>query len=123
MGRHGIRAGAAATAAATLCALSAGTSAGAGVLMPIPIGGPSNASYGGTYTVTGSTGTLFGKHFAGEVVLRGSWNGGRWMTLVRRRTGTAGDYRLTIALRRRGTLRLRLLLPHGALATKTLHVT
>lgn len=114
---------AAATAGAALCALASAGGAGAVASMPIPIGGPSAAAYGATYTLTGNTGTFNGRHFAGEVVLRGSWNGAMWATLARRRTDANGDYRMSIVLRRRGTLRLRLLLPHGELATKTLRVS
>lgn len=124
VGRRRIRLTVAAAAGATLCAVaSAPLAAAAGPPPPILIGGPSLAAFGSTYTLTGESGTLDGRHFTGTVVVRGSWNGGRWTTLARRHTDALGEYRLTIVLNRHGTLRLRVLMPHGELATKTLHVS
>ena len=88
----------------------------------VPIRGPATASYGSRYTVRGRTGTVNGVHFAGSVVLRGRWNGGAWLTLARTRTDSHGTYSITIHLLRRGRLQLRLLIPGGGVATKTLRV-
>ena len=59
----------------------------------------------------------------GPVVLRGRWNQGPWLELVRTRTDAAGNFRVTIKLHRRGLLDLRLQLPDGFVGTKTLRVS
>lgn len=123
VGRRRIRLTVAAAVGAALCAAASAPLAAAGSPPPILIGGPSLAVFGSTYTLTGQSGTLDGRHFTGPVVVRGSWNGGRWTTLARRHTDALGEYRVTIVLDRHGTLRLRVLMPHGELATKTLHVS
>jgi hypothetical protein len=88
----------------------------------VPIRGPATASYGSRYTMRGRTGTVNGVHFTGSVVLRGRWNRGAWLTLARTRTDSHGTYSITIHLLRRGRLQLRLLIPGGVVATKTLRV-
>jgi hypothetical protein len=121
VGRRTHRAAAAATAVAAGALVAATATAAASA--PIVIRGPSAATYGSTYTVSGRTGTLNGRHRTGTVVLRGRWDDGTWFVLAHRRTDARGDYKLTIVLRRRGTLRLRLTLPGADTATKTLHVS
>jgi len=114
---------AAATALASVGVLAAASSAGArSAGMPLPIAGPSHATVGARYTLSGRTGTIGGRHILGTVVLRGRWDGGGWLTLARQRTDAQGRYRLAIVLRRRGTLALRLLIPGGAVATATIRV-
>jgi hypothetical protein len=68
---------------------------------------------GSTYTVTGQTATLGvgARRATGRVALAGRWDGGRFQLLAHTTTAADGRYRLTIHLRRRGTLELRLTTP------------
>ena len=88
----------------------------------LPIPGASLLEAGSTFTIAGHTASRNHVRLTGRVVLRARWNRGPWITLVRTRTGAEGAYRLTITLRRRGVLHLRLLLPGHDVATKTLRV-
>jgi hypothetical protein len=85
--------------------------------------GPSTASYRSTYRLTGRTGTVNATRVTGTVVLRGTWDGGRWITLVTSATDRTGRYSMAFRLRQRGSLRLRLSTPDGFVATGTLRVT
>lgn len=89
----------------------------------VPIAGPATASAGSRYTLSGRTGTENDVQLTGAVVLRGRWNHGAWLTLARTRTDSRGAYKITIHLQRRGRLDLRLLVPGGVVATKTVRVT
>jgi hypothetical protein len=59
----------------------------------------------------------------GTVVLRGSWDGGRWTPLVKTVTDRAGRYSMKFRLQRRGSLRLRLSTPDGFVSTGAVRVT
>ena len=88
-----------------------------------PLGGDNVATDPSTYTLRGRTASTDGLHVPGQVVLRGLWNQGAWLVLVRTRTDAAGNFRVTIKLHRRGLLERRLQLPDGYVATKTLRVS
>jgi hypothetical protein len=88
-----------------------------------PLGGSNVATDPSTYTLRGRTASTDGLHVPGPVVLRGRWNQGPWLELVRSRTDAAGNFRVTIKLHRRGLLDLRLQLPDGFVGTKTLRVS
>lgn len=78
-------------------------------------GGLSNRTVpvGATYTIMGQTGTLgVGVQRAtGHVTLSGRWDAERSQVIAHTTTSADGRYRLTIHLRRRGTLGLRLATP------------
>ena len=81
-------------------------------------------SLGSTYTITGQTGTLQGgaSRATGRVNLNGRWDGGRWQLLAHTTTAVDGRYRVTIHLRRRGKLELRLTTPDRRVARVVLTV-
>jgi hypothetical protein len=85
--------------------------------------GPSTASYGSTYTLKGRTGTVNLARVTGPVVLRGSFDRGPWIALSKTATDREGRFSMTIRLRHRGSLRLRLSTPDGFIATGTLLVS
>lgn len=87
-----------------------------------PLDGPNVATDPSTYTLRGRTASTDGLHVPGQVVLRGRWNQGAWLVLVRTQTDAAGNFRVTVKLHRRGVLELRLQLPDGFVGTKTLRV-
>jgi hypothetical protein len=73
-----------------------------------------SVSIGGTFTVSGRTGSAFGTGPAtGAVVVSGRWNAGPWRVVASTRTDSKGRYRITIKLSRRGTLHLRVSPPDG----------
>lgn len=104
------------------CSLTVGPSpAGAG-----SPGGLSDKTItlGSSYTIAGQTGAprAGAPRSTGSVTLSGSWNGGPAHMLVRTSTTSAGRYRLTIHVRRRGTLELRLTTPDHRLTRVALTV-
>jgi hypothetical protein len=68
---------------------------------------------GSTYTITGQTAPLGAgvRRATGRVALSGRWDGGSSQLIARTTTSADGRYRLTIHLRRRGKLELRLTTP------------
>ena len=85
--------------------------------------GPSEANYRSTYTLRGRTGTVNRARATGTVVLSGSWDRGDWIALSKTSTDREGRFSITISLRHRGSLRVRLSTPDGFVATGTLRVT
>jgi hypothetical protein len=85
--------------------------------------GPTTASHGSSYTLSGRTGTVNLARVTGTVVLRGSLDRGRWIALSQTSTDRRGRFSMTIRLRHRGSLRLRLSTPDGYVATGTLLVS
>jgi hypothetical protein len=85
---------------------------GVGVSVAGVPGGLSNrtVSVGSTYTILGQTGTLRpgAVRATGPVTLSGRWDGGRSQVLAQTSTAADGHFRLSITLRRRGLLELRL---------------
>jgi hypothetical protein len=80
-------------------------------------------SIGGTFTVSGRTGSVPGSGPArGAVVMSGRWGGGPWRVVASARTDASGRYRLSIKVHRRGTLRLRVSPPDGVDHSFVLHV-
>jgi hypothetical protein len=98
-------------------------SSGFGIDRTTRLRGPSTASYGSTYMLTGRTGTVNRARVTGTVVLRGSLDRSRWTALSKTSTDREGRFAMTISLRHRGSLRLRLLTPDGFVAIGTLRVT
>jgi hypothetical protein len=94
-----------------------------GIDRTLRLRGPSTASYGSTYTLKGRTGTVNLARVTGMVVLRGSLDRGRWISLSQTSTDREGRFSMTIRLRHRGSLRLRLSTPDGFVATGTLLVS
>jgi hypothetical protein len=85
-------------------------------LAGVALGAPSvmTTSIGGTFTVSGRTGSAPGAGPAtGAVVMSGRWNGGAWRVVASAHTNARGRYRLTITVHRRGTLHLRVTPPDG----------
>jgi large exoprotein involved in heme utilization and adhesion len=69
---------------------------------------------GGTFTVSGRTGSPTGaRRSTGRVVMSGRWNGGAWRVVASSHTNARGRYRLSITVHRRGTLHLRVTPPDG----------
>lgn len=87
------------------------------------LGGATTAKVGSTYTLTGRTGTVGVARVTGTVVLRGRWNSGSWNVLARTTTDRAGGFSITIHVRQRGSLQLRLSTPDRYVATGTLTVS
>ncbi len=108
--------------AVAVCALTVGLGA-AGAQPP---GGlrDKTVSLGSTYTITGQTGTVRAgaPRATGRVTLNGRWDGGRLRLLAQTTTAVEGRYRLTIHLRRRGKLELRLTTPDHRVARVVLTV-
>jgi hypothetical protein len=98
-------------------------SSGFGIDGPTRLRGPSTASRGSIYRLKGQTGTVNLARVTGMVVLRGSLDRGRWIALSKTSTDREGRFSMTIHLRHRGSLRLRLSTPDGFVATGTLRVT
>lgn len=79
---------------------------------------------GGTFTVTGLTGSVEGKTRAvGIVVVRKSWGGSKFVYYTKARTDSHGRYRIAITPRRRGLLRLRIVPPDKHVVSYVLQVT
>jgi hypothetical protein len=89
----------------------------------LPLGGPSVARRGGTYSFGGETGGVGGLRLAGAVVARGRWNGSEWRVLARTTADDRGRYSITVFLDRAGVLDLRISTPDGFVGTKTIRVT
>lgn len=80
-------------------------------------------SLGGTFIVSGRTGSAPGKGPAtGAVVMSGRWNAGPWLVVASTSTDSRGRYRLSIKLHRRGILHLRVTPPDGDDHLFVLHV-
>jgi hypothetical protein len=86
------------------------------------LGGPTTASYGRAYTLTGRTGDTMTMHAPAAIVMRGRWGRGAWRVLSKTSSDAAGRYRISIVLNRRGRLDLRLATPDGYTGAKTLTV-
>jgi hypothetical protein len=79
---------------------------------------------GGTFTVTGQTGSAPGKARAvGIVVVRKSWDGSTFADFTKARTDAQGRYRVVITPKRRGLLRLRIVPPDKHVVSFVLQVT
>jgi hypothetical protein len=79
---------------------------------------------GGTFTVTGQTGSAPGKARAvGIVVVRKSWDGSTFADFTKARTDAHGRYRVVITPKRRGLLRLRIVPPDKHVVSFVLQVT
>lgn len=89
-------------------------------------GGLSNrtVAVGATYTIVGQTGTAHpgSVRATGTVTLSGRWDGARSQVLAQTSTAADGRFRLTISLRRRGKLELRLSTPDHRVEHVTLTV-
>jgi hypothetical protein len=97
----------------TLAALAA-TLAFAGAALASGAPTTKSVRIGGTFTVSGRTGSAFGAGPAtGAVVMSGRWNVGPWHVIASSHTDFGGRYRITIKLSRRGTLHLRVSPPDG----------
>jgi hypothetical protein len=106
--------------------IASALTAGAAVAVAAAPGGLSNrtVSVGSTYTITGQTGTLRAAlpPATGPVTLTGRWDAGSRQVLAKTATTADGRYRLTISLRRRGSLDLRLATPDHQVAHVVLTV-
>lgn len=95
--------------------------AGAAVAAGAPV--TKTTSVGGTFTVSGRTGSAPGAGPAtGRVVMSGHWDDGPWRVVASARTDAGGRYRLSIKLHRRGILHLRVTPPDGDDHLFVLHV-
>jgi hypothetical protein len=95
------------------------------VAAPVAFGASAaqRVSLGGTFTVSGQTGSAPGAGPArGRVVMSGRWDAGQWRVLTSSRTDSRGRYRITIKLHRRGILHLRVTPPDGDDHLFVLHV-
>jgi hypothetical protein len=73
-----------------------------------------SVSIGGTFTVSGRTGSAAGAGpSTGAVIMSGRWDAGPWHVIASSRTDSRGHYRITIKLHRRGILHLRVSPPDG----------
>ena len=84
--------------------------------VPVALGAPAprTIAVGGTFTVSGLTGSPAGAgRSTGPVVMSGRWNAGPWRVVASARTDSKGRYRITIKLHRRGTLHLLITPPDG----------
>ena len=79
---------------------------------------------GGTFTVTGRTGSAPGKttRAVGKVVVSGRWGAGPWRVITTTTTDSAGNYRLAIKPHHRGDLTLRIAPPDHHPRRYVLHV-
>jgi hypothetical protein len=101
--------------AATLAFAGVSAAQGAQKVRSVPVGG--------TFTVSGRTGSAAGAGPAtGAVVMSGRWNVGPWRVLASSHTDFRGRYRLSIKLHRRGILHLRVTPPDGDDHLFVLHV-
>ena len=101
--------------ATTLAFAGTALADGAPAARPVPVGG--------TFTVSGRTGSVAGSGRAtGAVVMSGRWNSGPWRVVASARTDSRGRYRLSIKLHRRGILHLRVTPPDGDDHVFVLHV-
>ena len=79
---------------------------------------------GGTFTVTGRTGSAKGKstRAVGKVVVSGRWGNARWHVLTTTMTDRAGNYEFRLKPRRRGNLTVRVVPPDHRPQHYALHV-
>lgn len=79
---------------------------------------------GSTFTITGQTGSMHGKHVRalGKVIVSGRWGTDRWHVLVVVKTDRAGNYQLSIRPQHRGNLTLRITPPDHHPQRYLLHV-
>lgn len=95
------------------------------VAVPVAFGAPGaqRVSLGGTFTVSGQTGSVSGaRRSTGRVVMSGRWDAGPWRVVASARTDSKGRYRIAIKLHRRGILHLRITPPDGDDHLFVLHV-
>lgn len=95
------------------------------IAAPVALGASADqrVSLGGTFSVFGHTGSAAGAGPAtGRVVMSGRWDTGPWRVVASARTDSRGRYRLSIKLRRRGILHLRITPPDGDDHLFVLHV-
>jgi hypothetical protein len=79
---------------------------------------------GSTFTVTGRTGSVKGKHdrAVGKVVVSGRWGNGSWYLLTTTRTDQAGNYAFKLRPHRRGDLTILIEPPDQHARHYLLHV-
>jgi hypothetical protein len=79
---------------------------------------------GATFTVTGRTGSVNGKHdrALGKVVVSGRWGTGSWHVLTTTRTDQAGNYAFRVKPHRRGDLTILIEPPDHHARHYVLHV-
>ena len=79
---------------------------------------------GSTFTVTGRTGSVKGKHdrAVGKVVVSGRWGNGSWHVLTTTRTDQAGNYVFRLRPHRRGDLTILIEPPDHHARHYMLHV-
>ena len=82
------------------------------------IAGPDHALVGSVLALHGA----LQPSYVGAVSVDGRWSGGFWTALASTQA-TNGHYELRVNLDRRGVIDLRLNLPYGQVATKTITVT
>jgi hypothetical protein len=114
--RRGFKLGVVATAAVTAVMAFMAVAASATTVQRVPVGG--------TFTVTGLTGSVEGKTRAvGIVVVSKRWDGSKFAYFTKARTDSHGRYRIAITPRRRGLLRLRIVPPDKHVVSFVLQVT
>jgi hypothetical protein len=80
--------------------------------------GPSSVPRGTYMTVTGT----LPQGVSGPVIVEGKWESGPWYELAST-TASDGGYRVRYTLSRPGVVHVRIALPNGDYAIKTIHVT
>ncbi len=82
------------------------------------MGGPSTVSQGTSMTVTGT----LPPGVSGPIIVEGRWESGPWYELASTNSSDGG-FRVRYALRRPGVVHVRLALPNGNYAVRTIDVT
>jgi hypothetical protein len=114
--RRGLTLGVVATAVVTVAMAVTAAMASATTVQKVPVGG--------TFTVSGLTGSAAGKTRAvGIVLVRKSWDGSSFAYFTKARTDAHGRYRIAITPQRRGLLRLRIVPPDKNVVVFVLRVT